>query len=222
MTTDLHHLAAAYALDALDADERRSFEQHYPTCDVCNAEVHEYRETAARLGAATATMPSAGLRDRVMDEIARTRQIAPIVPDRVVDLAEHRRRRTNLSWGSALVGAAAAVVIAFIGAIVVFRGGTADVSDADLVALLAAPDAAVEPLSGSGDGAISVVWSAERDAVAVIGAELSDPGDERTYAGPRQPLNGIRAHCAQSCHQNVTLLQFCHCCLNQQLEWRFQ
>ncbi len=50
------------------------------------------------------------------------------------------------------------------------------------MALLAAPDAAVEPLTGTGDGAISVVWSAERDAVAVIGAELSDPGDERTYA----------------------------------------
>ena len=41
MNADLHHLAAAYALDALDDIERHEFERHYPTCDICSGEVEE-------------------------------------------------------------------------------------------------------------------------------------------------------------------------------------
>jgi anti-sigma factor RsiW len=36
---DIHQLAAAYALDALDDRERAEFEAHYPTCPVCRPEV---------------------------------------------------------------------------------------------------------------------------------------------------------------------------------------
>jgi len=57
MTEDLHHLAAAYALNALDEIERGEFEAHYPTCSICSAEVADYRETAALLAEATATPP---------------------------------------------------------------------------------------------------------------------------------------------------------------------
>ena len=44
---DIHHLSAAYALDALDERERMAFEAHYPSCDVCRADVIDFRDTIA-------------------------------------------------------------------------------------------------------------------------------------------------------------------------------
>ena len=69
MTQDLHHLAAAYALDALEPDERAAFEAHYPSCEICSREVVEFRQTAAVLAAQTATPPPADLRAAVMAEV---------------------------------------------------------------------------------------------------------------------------------------------------------
>ena len=60
MTDDLHHLAAAYALDALDESQRAEFEAHYPTCEICSAEVAEFRDVAATLAAAEAVEPPPG------------------------------------------------------------------------------------------------------------------------------------------------------------------
>ena len=45
----LHELAAGYALDALDDDERVAFEQHLAECEQCAADVLAFRETAALL-----------------------------------------------------------------------------------------------------------------------------------------------------------------------------
>jgi len=44
-----HELAAAYALDALDADERRTYEAHLAGCELCQDDVASFRETAAAL-----------------------------------------------------------------------------------------------------------------------------------------------------------------------------
>ncbi|WP_181803288.1 RskA family anti-sigma factor, partial [Streptomyces shenzhenensis] len=41
---DLHSLAAPYALDALDAGERRRFERHLKDCDRCADEVRALTE----------------------------------------------------------------------------------------------------------------------------------------------------------------------------------
>jgi len=181
VSTELHHLAGAYALDALDADERRRFEAHYPTCAFCNDEVHDYRETATMLGAAVSSPPSPELRSRVLEEISRTRQIAPQVPDRVVELAA--RRRVNLSWSSALVGVAAALLVALIG-VVALRGGPVAGPDGELVELLAAGDTTVAALPGddAGTGTVSVIWSANRNAVAVVATDLAALGEDQTYA----------------------------------------
>ena len=47
---DIHQLAAAYALDAVDERERAEFEAHYPTCPVCRPEVAGFRETLSQVG----------------------------------------------------------------------------------------------------------------------------------------------------------------------------
>ncbi len=175
MTSDLHHLAAAYALDALDDQERIAFEAHYPRCEICSAEVHDYRETAAFLAGAEAADPPADMEARVMEAIGRVRQIPPIVPDRVVELADRRAARTR----RASIGAAAtAIVIAVVGFAVALRDSGVG---SDIEAVFEAPDAVVTSLDGDG-GTIQVIWSQERDQVALVGTGLANPGAGRTYA----------------------------------------
>jgi len=48
---EVHALAGAYALDALDPFERRGYEAHLRECEPCRREVAELQATAARLGA---------------------------------------------------------------------------------------------------------------------------------------------------------------------------
>jgi len=85
---DPHTLAGAYAMDALDRLDQVRFERHLAGCDACAQEVAELRETAARLGAATAEPPPAALRERVLAAAAHTRQHVPVV--------EREKRRTFL------------------------------------------------------------------------------------------------------------------------------
>lgn len=170
---DLHHLADAYALDALDTDERVAFEAHYPTCEICSADVRHGREVAAVLAETVAVHPPDELKASVMAEIGRTRQISPRVPDRVVDIASWPHRTRRAAW----LGAAAAALVAVVGvATLVLRDGPSDLS-----AVVAAPDAIVTELDGA-RGSLRIVWSGERDQVAVFGNGLADPGPGLAYA----------------------------------------
>ena len=173
MTEDLHHLAAAYALNALDEIERREFEAHYPSCAICSEEVADYRETASLLAASEATPPPADLKARLMAEIGDTRQIAPIVPERVVDLAERKRRNQPRQRVLAAVAAAIVAVVGFVGGLQFARS-----SDDDSV--LVAADAVTLPLAGDA-GQARVVWSASENRAVLIAAGLADPGEGNAY-----------------------------------------
>lgn len=172
MTDDLHLLAGAYALDALDPDERRRYEAHYPDCELCVEEVTGFRATAAVLAGAAAEAPPPDLRARVMAEIARTRQVPPVVVPLV------RRGRTLLA-----VAASVVAVVVVVGAVLFGLDADGERDDAvELASVLAAPDAITTVLdSGPGDGIVRVVWSPERDAAVVVGAGLVAPGPDRTY-----------------------------------------
>jgi anti-sigma-K factor RskA len=71
-----HDLAAAYALDALDAGERAEYEVHLAGCEQCRAEVAELRETAAQLAETVSGEPPSGLRHRVLTQVAGTPQVS--------------------------------------------------------------------------------------------------------------------------------------------------
>jgi len=105
---EIHALSGAYAVDALDPEERAMFEAHLGSCAACQAEVASLREATAVLGSEVEAAPPAAVRDRVLAEIATVRPLPP-----VIDLAGRRRR-----WARPLVAAAAAVALVGGGAVV--------------------------------------------------------------------------------------------------------
>ncbi|HEV2239485.1 MAG TPA: zf-HC2 domain-containing protein, partial [Streptosporangiaceae bacterium] len=76
-----HTLAGAYALDALTGADRTRFERHLARCEQCAREIAGLREATARLGAAAAAEPPAGLTERALAAAARTRQLPPVTRD---------------------------------------------------------------------------------------------------------------------------------------------
>ncbi|MBR7744695.1 anti-sigma factor [Phycicoccus sp. BSK3Z-2] len=81
MSPDLHHLSGAYAVDALDTDERSAFEQHLSLCSACQSDVHELTEAAHALAALTEAAPPASLRTAVLAGIGQVRPLPPLVVD---------------------------------------------------------------------------------------------------------------------------------------------
>jgi anti-sigma-K factor RskA len=175
---DIHHLAAAYALDALDARERAAFEAHYPSCEVCRADVLDFRSTLAVVAEAEAVPPPIDLRRRVLDEIARTRQLSPHLPSTVTDLAERRRRRRRTA---ATVMAAAAAVGLFTAGALVVGGGDSPAYATELANVLEHSDARFETLGGEGDGQVRVAWSGDAERAVLLADDLPEAPDGMAY-----------------------------------------
>jgi anti-sigma-K factor RskA len=177
-TVDIHHLAAPYALDALEPDERAEFEAHYPSCEVCRADVLDFRATLAALGGAVAVAPPADLKRRVLAEAAVTRQLSPVVPASVTDLAARRRRRR---WITTALAAAAALVLFVAGALVA-GGRDRSPSYADqLVDVLGQPDGQIVTLAGEQAGAVRVAWSSNAGRAVVLADGLPPAPDGMAY-----------------------------------------
>lgn len=148
MGQDLHTLTGAYALNALTPSESVRFEDHLADCESCVQEVRGFTETSALLASATAQTPPAELREQVLAEVARTRQLAP-APER---LPEPRRR--GWPWTLGLALAACVAMILALGAVVLEQGRQVDElrSNEQLIAaVIASPDAvstSAEPMEG--------------------------------------------------------------------------
>jgi anti-sigma-K factor RskA len=97
---DTHDLTAAYALHALDAEEREAYEDHLAQCARCRDELSQLQESAAALAwAVEAPAPPPELRARVLAEAAIGRE-------NVVPLPSRARR----VWQAAAAVAACAAV----------------------------------------------------------------------------------------------------------------
>jgi anti-sigma factor RsiW len=106
MEAGIHELTAGYALDALDPEERRAYEDHLEDCERCQEELGSFWETTDALAvAASGPVPADGLRERVL-------AAARAEPQNVVPL-ESRRRRTAPALSA--VAAVAAVVALGVG-----------------------------------------------------------------------------------------------------------
>lgn len=114
MTHDpIEDLLGAYALNAVDDDEREAIEAHLATCPRCRAEVDGHREVAAHLALGGAPAPN-GLWERIAGAIDGEAAAPPL--RLVVDDGSRRARTATPAkrWqraGLALTAAAAAVAI---------------------------------------------------------------------------------------------------------------
>ena len=172
MNSDLHHLAAAYALDAVDPLERRRFEDHLQDCDRCITEVRELRAAALELAAAVAAPPPTALRERVLAGAAVIRQEPAEVP-----AFAHRR---SLPFLPLLAAAVVMAVVLAVGLGVRDLAAERDRAQA-LASVLAAPDAQSVSLEGIENSTLRVVWSPAADGTVVVGAGVPEPGEGRVY-----------------------------------------
>jgi anti-sigma-K factor RskA len=184
MTSDIHALSGAYAVDALDETERAQFEKHLAGCAACRAEVQSFRETAAMMAEAEAEMaPPASLRASVLAGISQVRPFPPetpqvSAPEPVAPVVFLRRRMLPT-----LVAAAAVLVLITAGAFTWHpwssgSGQTTTVADQ----VLAAPDAVkvTEKLPG-GAGELTLVRSASLKRAVMVGTDVPEPTAGETY-----------------------------------------
>ena len=174
----VHSLAAAYALDALDDLDRARVERHLPGCDVCAGEVRSFAVTTALLASQDETRPPPALRARVLEEVARTRQLPPAVAS-----ARRPARPRAAAPARWLVGAAAALLVLAVAA-----GGVAfrQYQEAQVAQQFAAAvrDVLTDPQrqvvdAEFADGHGTVLVSGDR--VVVVGDGVEAPPGDRTF-----------------------------------------
>jgi anti-sigma-K factor RskA len=165
MTAELHTLTGAYALDAVSDAERAGFERHLGECAACRQEVAELRATGARLAPAVATGPPAGLRDRVLTQVAHTRQLPPAVPA-AGGLGRARTWPVRLALAAAAAAAVTAVALGVHSAAGDRQLDAAQREQASLSSVLTAPDAST--LKGSGRSGSATLVVSRGQGMAVL------------------------------------------------------
>ncbi|MEU7599461.1 anti-sigma factor [Streptomyces sp. NPDC041003] len=202
--SDVHVLAAAYALNALDADEREEFAAHLSGCEACRQDAADFEATAARLAAATAEVPPTLMKQRTMATVDGVRQLPPRVPTAspVSFRGMLRRRAVPLALAASLAAAAS-----FAGLAAwqnqenrrLEQQARQTEQRLDTVsAVLAAPDA--RTVHGrAANGAFTTVVASDRQNKAVFSATgLPVPATDRTYQlwldhdGTMRPAGFIR------------------------------
>ncbi|MFF3615026.1 anti-sigma factor domain-containing protein [Streptomyces sp. NPDC002580] len=176
---DPHQLVGAYVLHALPAAEEASFENHLAGCAACREEVAQLSAVTLRLASAEDAAPSAELRGRVLDRIARTPQ------ERRPGRAPVRRRAARLALAACLALAAA------LGGVAVWQHTQADDARAEVVRrqtrtsaltdILTAPDATISTRKLPDGADMSVIASRSTGRAAVVASDLPRLDDGRVY-----------------------------------------
>lgn len=179
--------AEVYALHATTEAERRDIEaERTRVDDTARAQfdilVSEIHETLALAVAVDATPAPDRLRQVVLDRVAFSDQEPTVreLPPNVTPLHRHRQPRSK-SWRYSMVSAAAAVIVAVGGVVVVTQtmGNDPQPSQADQI--VAAPDARRATAEFPGGGSATVSYSLSQNAVVVTLDGVSQPPPGRAY-----------------------------------------
>lgn len=173
MSTDLHTLSGAYAIDALSEEEARQFDRHLEECPACREEVRELQAAAAKMGAAEALAPPPALRARVLAAADQMPQLPPRVTTRLESV---RKRR----WSAKLVAAAAAVILAVSGGVAVFESQRGDDQSVVVAQVFQAGDARTKTVP-TDHGSVTVATSADLGRMAVRTDGLRALSGKRVY-----------------------------------------
>src|ERR1044071_6592895 len=102
---ELAPLASAYALGALEPDERRSFERHAAECELCTAEARAFSSVVAALATSVPQVtPAPEVRDRVITSVRGTAVMPGVGTSVVIPAASGTRksritnRRSEMVW----------------------------------------------------------------------------------------------------------------------------
>ena len=193
---EIHDLAAAYSVDALDPEDRWTYERHLDTCDRCREEVAALRESAEELAyAAGGAEPPAELRDRILAAARAEPQTATVVP----------MRRRWVFPATALAAVAAACLAIGLGLwanslrggtterVVPMDGGGSLVIEGDQATLVACVD---EPPAGKTYEAWVIEGDEPRPAGLFAGGcqhvQLEEPDEPgNTLADTDEPTAGV-------------------------------
>lgn len=191
VTTDVHELVGAYALDALDDEERRFFERHLDDCGDCRVEVDEFQATGALLGTAVDEEPPPGMRERVLAAVAATPQAAPARGPAALPSQEaapmsapvHELRGPRERLRQLLPAVAAVIALGVAGVtVVVTQTGTEPVGGDQLAEAIAAPDARFVDLAAPDGATARLVWSDARGGGVFVTDGLESAPDGHAYA----------------------------------------
>jgi len=203
-------LAAPYALDVLEGEERASFEAHLAECPDCQREVEELREVAGLLAhAAPAVSPPPRLRQRILAEARQVRPISgrPQAPAREESPPprQEERRDDRFGGGSRRGGAggwlpwlaaAASLALAVISGLAYWneRGerlaleqryeeARTEVAGRDsLLATLLGPRVQTATLAATGEPpSMRLFWNREQGVVVLAAYDLPPAAAGRTY-----------------------------------------
>ena len=187
---EITELLGAYALDAVDDDERAVVEEHLATCARCRAEVAEHREVATMLAHTGGDAPE-GLWQRIassLDEAPPDLHLVPAAPSTPPAPTSTGVRR--LAWRVGVGAVAASVVLAALLGVLVRRQDQRidDLQQALQDPLLAAfdeavtdPDSRVIELTSS-DGDVVLRGAITEDGIGYLSASpLPDLPAGRTY-----------------------------------------
>lgn len=200
MSTDVHTLSGAYALNALAPEEAAEFRRHLAGCQACREEVRELQSAVARMGAAEAATPPSDLKSRILAAADRTPQDPPAArplsavptrsapaaagtPDKPArDTADKPARDTagRPPWFTWLAAAAAALVIAGGGALGI-RAMLDDGLNDGVVQVFEAPDAHTATVETAEGGELTVAVSASRKEMAVDTRDLPPLDEDHVY-----------------------------------------
>jgi anti-sigma factor RsiW len=182
---DIEALIGAYALDAVEPDERAAVEAHLATCPRCRAELADHLEAASMLAYTGAPAPE-GLWDRIASALEEP---PPAMRLEVVGQPGRARpRRSRRSLVLAGLAAAAVLVIAALSLQVLHQGGQIDRLSSQTALRRAADQALDDPTSqkltlasptGAKSSAIAVL--SDTGTGYIMATDLPTLPKDRTY-----------------------------------------
>ncbi|KZF17721.1 anti-sigma factor [Rhodococcus sp. EPR-134] len=179
MDEELIDYAYAYAIDALDLDERREVDRRLAASDSAthaefDAQVRLTAETMAAMTVVDAVEPPPSLRRSVLASIAE-QTAAPNAP---VSLAERRNRRRP--WTMALAAAAAVAIL--VGGIGIGRTLSDDTPPQNAASeIMAAPDVHATTRDIPGGGSATTLFSPSEDAAVLVMNDVTPPSPDTVY-----------------------------------------
>lgn len=191
MSGELRHdqievLLGAYALDAVDGEERDLVEGHLAACARCRSEIRDHREVASLLAHSGGSAPD-GLWDRIAGALDTPPPALSLVSSRPVP-AGTSRGHLRRSWGTRVVAAVIVAAAAVIAVLAVQVDGQDERID-QLSALLSTDGVSRAFQSALGEPDARLVQLVSADGGLKLKAVVTEEGDGYVSASslPRLP-----------------------------------